>query len=226
MILVNRFSASASEIFSAAIQDYGRGIIIGDETYGKGTVQNLIDLNHLMPGSGDKLGQVKLTIAKFYRINGESTQHIGVIPDVNFPSVFDTSEFGETSEPSSLPWDRIKPTNFTPFGNIKQYVPQLVKKHEERVTKNDTEWNEYLAEINDSKEVHDKKFISLNEAIRKKEHDEEEQKKFERENERRKNMGLKLLKKGEIPTESDDQKDDPVLDESGHILADYISLIS
>ena len=176
MILVNRFSASASEIFSAAIQDYGRGIIIGDKTYGKGTVQNLIDLNHLMPGSGDKLGQVKLTIAKFYRINGESTQHIGVIPDVNFPSVFDTSEFGETSEPSSLPWDRIKPTNFTPFGNIKQYVPQLVQKHEERVTKNDTEWNEYLAEINESKEAHDKKFISLNEAIRKKEHDEDEQK--------------------------------------------------
>ncbi|MGA7721739.1 MAG: carboxy terminal-processing peptidase [Ignavibacteriaceae bacterium] len=224
-ILENRLSASASEIFAAAIQDYGRGLIIGEQSYGKGTVQNLIDLNRLMQqGAGNKLGQVKLTIAKFYRINGESTQHLGVTPDIKFPASFDSSEIGESSEPSSLPWDQIQSTNFTAFGNLKQYVPDLVLKHEERIKKNDPLWKEYIDEINDYKEDHNKKTISLNESIRKKEHDEEEQKRFERENERRKNSGLKLLQKGETPPADEEQKDDPLLDETGHILADYIAI--
>ena len=225
VILVNRLSASASEIFSAAIQDYGRGLIIGEQTYGKGTVQNLIDLNRLMPNSADKLGQVKLTIAKFYRINGESTQHLGVVPDIKFPPDMDFSEIGESSEPSSLPWDQIKSTDYTPFGDVKQYVPELIKKHEERIKQNDPLWQEYMDEVNDYKEAHDKKTISLNETIRKKEHDEEEQKRFERENERRKIEGLKLLQKGETPPADEEQKDDPLLDETGHILADYISMV-
>ncbi len=224
-ILVNRFSASASEIFSAAIQDYGRGLIIGEETYGKGTVQNLIDLNRVMPNSGQKLGQIKLTIAKFYRINGESTQHLGVMPDIQFPSAIDPKEFGESSEPSSLPWDQIKSTDFIPFGNIKKYVPELLKKHEERIKANDAEWNSYIDEVNEYKNAHNKKFISLNEAIRKKEYDEQEQRRFERENELRKSLGLKLLKKGELPSADDDQKSDPELNETGHIMADYISIV-
>jgi carboxyl-terminal processing protease len=224
VILENRLSASASEIFSAAIQDYGRGLIIGEESYGKGTVQNLIDLNRLMPNSSDKLGQVKLTIAKFYRINGESTQHLGVVPDIKFPPVFDFTEIGESSEPSSLPWDQIKSADYTPFGNVRQYVPGLIMKHEERIKKNDPLWKEYMDEVNDYKEAHNKKTISLNEAIRKKEHDEEEQKRFERENEKRKDSGLKLLQKGETPPSDEEQKDDPLLDETGHILADYISI--
>ncbi|MDR3627706.1 MAG: carboxy terminal-processing peptidase [Ignavibacteriaceae bacterium] len=224
-ILENRFSASASEIFAAAIQDYGRGLIIGEESYGKGTVQNLIDLNRLMQNSSDKLGQIKLTIAKFYRINGESTQHLGVMPDIKFPPAIDFSEVGESSEPSSLPWDQIKSANYTPFGNIKKYVPELIKKHDERIKSNDPLWEEYMDEVNDYKEAHDKKTISLNEAIRKKEHDEDEQKRFEKENVRRKNLGLKLLKKGETPPADEDLKNDPLLDETGHILADYIAII-
>ncbi len=224
-VLANRFSASASEIFSAAIQDYGRGLIIGEETYGKGTVQNLIDLNRLMPNSKERLGQVKLTIAKFYRINGESTQHLGVMPDIQFPSAIDPKEFGESSEPSSLPWDQIRSANFTPYGNAKQYIPELTKKHESRIKANDSEWNAYMDEVNEYKDAHDKKFISLNEAARKKEYDEQEQRKFERENELRKSLGLKLLKKGELPSTEDDQKNDPVLDETGHIMADFISIV-
>jgi carboxyl-terminal processing protease len=226
VILENRLSASASEIFAAAIQDYGRGLIIGEQSYGKGTVQNLIDLNRLMPETADKLGQIKLTIAKFYRINGESTQHLGVLPDIKFPSAFDTNEIGESSEPSSLPWDQIKPTSFTTFGNLKQYVPDLITKHEERIKNNNPLWQEYMDEVNDYKEGHNKTTISLNESIRKKEHDEEEQKQFERENEIRKNLGLKLLQKGETPPANEAQKDDPLLNETGHILADYIAIIS
>ncbi len=225
MVLVNRFSASASEIFSAAIQDYGRGLIIGENTYGKGTVQNLIDLNRLMPNANQKYGQVKLTIAKFYRIDGASTQHLGVVPDIQFPSIIDPKDFGESSEPSSLPWDQIDSTKYTVFGDVKKYVPELLKEHLLRIKNNDPEWQEYMDEVNDYKEAHAKKYISLNEEVRKKEQDELEQQKFERENEIRKSKGLKLLQKGEVPKVDDTSKDDPLLDETGHIMADYINLV-
>ncbi|OGU57359.1 MAG: tail-specific protease, partial [Ignavibacteria bacterium RBG_13_36_8] len=108
-ILVNRFSASASEIFTGAIQDYGRGIIIGEQTYGKGTVQNLMELNRFMPTVRDKLGQLKLTIAKYYRVTGSSTQNMGVVPDILYPATVPHDEFGESSRPSALPWDKINP---------------------------------------------------------------------------------------------------------------------
>ena len=91
-VIVNRYSASASEIFSGAIQDYGRGLVLGEQTYGKGTVQNLIGLDRFIPSAGDKSGQLKLTIAKYYRINGSSTQNLGVVPDIPFPSAVDPDE--------------------------------------------------------------------------------------------------------------------------------------
>ncbi len=225
IVLVNRFSASASEIFSAAIQDYGRGLIVGEQTYGKGTVQNLIDLNRLIPNASHKLGQIKLTIAKFYRVNGESTQHLGVIPDITFPSAIDPKEFGESSEPSSLPWDTISPTSYTVFGNVKKYVPELEKEHLKRINDDDAEWAKYLDEVDEYKEAHDKKFVSLNESVRKKEQDEMDKQKFERENAVRKKLGLKLLKEGETQTDTTEDKMDPLLDETGHILANYISLV-
>ncbi len=224
-VLVNRFSASASEIFSAAIQDYGRGLIIGDQTYGKGTVQNLIDLNRLMPSASEKLGQIKLTIAKFYRINGESTQHLGVIPDITYPAAIDPKEFGESSEPSSLPWDQISPTKYTVYGDVKKYVPELEKEHLKRINDDDAEWAKYLDEINEYKDAHDRKYVSLNESVRKKEQDEMDQKKFERENAIRKKLGLKLLKEGEKQADNSDKKNDPLLDETGQILSDYIALV-
>jgi carboxyl-terminal processing protease len=129
-VMVNRFSASASEIFAAAIQDYGRGIVVGEQTYGKGTVQTLIDLNKVSRNSTNKFGQLKYTIAKFYRINGGSTQHLGVVPDINFPSYIDPQEFGESSEPSALPWDQIDATSYKLFNNLNKFLPELVSSSE------------------------------------------------------------------------------------------------
>ena len=222
-VLVNRFSASASEIFSAAIQDYGRGLIIGEQTYGKGTVQNLIDLNRLMPGSDNKFGQVKLTIAKYYRIDGGSTQHKGVVPDIKYPTPFGNSkEYGESSEPSALPWDQIAPTDYERYGDLSRFIPQLISMHKERI-KNDPEFQNYVASVNEAEESHDKKYVSLNYDRREKEKDAEEEKKFEEENRIRKEQGLKLIQKGETPAVKT-KNYDALLDETGHILADYILL--
>ena len=220
-VLVNRFSASASEIFSAAIQDYGRGLIIGEQTYGKGTVQNLIDLNRLSSKKNKDLGQVKITIAKYYRINGGSTQHLGVVPDISFPSFVDPSEFGESSEPSALPWDEIKSAKFNRYGDLSKIIPILKQKHLERIT-NNQDFDYLLEDIKIYKENKNKTSISLNEIIRKKEKDEEEQKKFERENERRKSVGLDLLDE-EVPEVKSDKKDF-LLDETAKIISDYIML--
>lgn len=221
-VLVNRFSASASEIFSGAIQDYERGIVLGEQTFGKGTVQNLIDLNRIMTISGMKMGQVKLTIAKYYRINGGSTQNLGVIPDILFPSPIDPNEFGESAYLSALPWDQIAPTEFDQYGSIKNLIPKLVSRHEKRI-QNDPEFDYLLELIEEQKIAREKTKVSLNEEVRKKEKGELEEKRFQRENERRKRLGLKLLNKDETPN-ANDHSQDALLNESGHILADYIAL--
>ena len=221
-VLVNRFSASASEIFSGAIQDYERGIIIGEQTYGKGTVQNLIDLNKAVHSNDDKLGQVKVTIAKYYRINGGSTQSLGVIPDITLPSSVDADEFGESSEESALPWDEINPTKYKIAGNVKDFLSLLNTKHKERVEAS-SEFDYLLEDIQDSKEDRNRNQVSLNEEVRKKEMEKEEKKKFQRENERRKVKGIELLNKVEEIKESS-APDDLYLDESARILADLIVL--
>jgi len=221
-VMVNRFSASASEIFTAAIQDYGRGIVVGENTYGKGTVQNGIDLNRIVPESDNKFGQINLTIAKFYRVTGNSTQNLGVTPDIQFPSAYPADKFGESSQASALPWDKIKSSNFTPFGNIKKYIPALEEKHKERI-KNNADFQELIAHVNHLKESMDKHSVSLNQDVRKNEKEEQEAKKLALENAIRKREGLKLLKKGEVPNH--DSKDtDAELYETGHILADYIMM--
>jgi carboxyl-terminal processing protease len=222
-VMVNRFSASASEIFSGAIQDYGRGLIIGDQTYGKGTVQNMIDLNRILRNPSEKLGQVKITIAKYYRITGGSTQIKGVMPDVKLPDILDSHEYGESTEPSAMPWDQIKSSNFIPAGNLKPFIPELNTLHDARI-KNDSEFAYLEDDIKEYKEANDKNYVSLKEEVRKKEKDDLEEKKFQRENERRKLKGLKLLQKGETPAEVDSSKNDPILNESAHILADLIRL--
>ncbi|OGU72247.1 MAG: tail-specific protease [Ignavibacteria bacterium RBG_16_34_14] len=221
-VLVNKFSASASEIFSGAIQDYERGLIIGEQTYGKGTVQNLIDLNRVMQKSDDKLGQVKVTIAKYYRINGGSTQSLGVIPDITLPSSIHTDEFGESSEESALPWDEIKPTKYKIAGNVKDFLSLLNSKHKERIEASN-EFDYLLEDIKESKEERNRNQVSLNEEIRKKEMEKEEEEKFQRENERRKTKGIKLLNKGEEIKESS-APEDLYLDESARVLADLIVL--
>jgi carboxyl-terminal processing protease len=133
-ILTNRFSASASEIFSGAMQDYKRGVVIGENTFGKGTVQNLISLNQFVPKVQDTLGQVKLTLAKYYRVNGSSTQHKGVRPDIKMPSPYTAKTFGESSYERALEWDQIESSNFVPANDIDEDIlAALNEKHEKRL---------------------------------------------------------------------------------------------
>jgi carboxyl-terminal processing protease len=221
-VLVNRFSASASEIFTAAIQDYGRGVIVGEQTYGKGTVQNMIDLNRVARSSGDQYGQLKLTIAKYYRINGGSTQNLGVIPDIVFPSYIDAHEFGESSEISALPWDQIAPSNYQLYSNLSQIIPELNSSSEKRM-KDDIEFQFLMDDIKSYNKSKEKNYISLNADVRKQEKEAKEEKDFERENERREIKGLKLLDKGEVPEKIDNEKD-IYLNETAMIVTDMINL--
>jgi carboxyl-terminal processing protease len=175
-VLINRFSASASEIFAGAIQDYKRGVVIGEQTYGKGTVQNMVGLDRFMRNEGEKLGDLKLTIAKFYRVTGSSTQHKGVSPDIQLPSRFSAEEFGESSQPSALPWDQIKPTSFKPTNHVSPAVISKLETNYEKRLKADPEWKQYQSAIEELKRAQKKTEISLQEAKRKKERDELEQK--------------------------------------------------
>ncbi len=133
VILINRLSASSSEIMAAALRDYGRALIIGDTSFGKGTVQQNRPLARVYDMEGDKLGSIHYTIAKFYRITGGSTQLKGVTPDIIFPPLVDDNEIGERSEPYALPWDKINPTAYQEILNIDAYVPELRLRHENRV---------------------------------------------------------------------------------------------
>ncbi len=122
-VMINRLSASASEIFAGAIQDYERGLIVGDRSFGKGTVQTLTPLTE---------GQLKITESKFYRISGDSTQHRGVIPDVPFPSLYDPEEIGESSLDHALPWDQINPVRHRRYDDLSTVLPRLTHLFQER----------------------------------------------------------------------------------------------
>ncbi|MCZ2267765.1 MAG: carboxy terminal-processing peptidase [Ignavibacteriales bacterium] len=222
-VLVNRFSASASEIFAGAIQDYQRGIIIGEQTFGKGTVQNLIDLNRVSSNKKNTLGQLKITIAKYYRVSGASTQNRGVIPDITFPSAIDPKDFGESAEPSALPYDEIKPVSFNKFEDIKKFIPELLTKHQARIS-NDKDFEFLKEDIRIYQENKLKESISLNEDKRKIEKEDEEQRKSDRNAEIISNSDIELLD-GEIPV-TNNQKKDFILDETGKILSDLILLTS
>jgi len=132
-VLVNSRSASASEIFAAAMQDYGRGLVLGDRTFGKGTVQTLIGLDRFGIGKDDESGRLKLTIAKFYRINGDSTQRQGVAPDLALPSPYSDDSVGERAADNALPWDSVRPTRYTPAGTLESLLAELRARHERRV---------------------------------------------------------------------------------------------
>ena len=135
IVLVNRYSASASEIFAAAIQDYGRGIIVGQQTFGKGTVQNLYPLDQYVRKSDDKgLGQLTLTIGKYYRVTGESTQNRGVSPDIELPSYIDISSTGESARKTALPWDTIRSSSFKKIKSMENTIDALLIDHEIRKT--------------------------------------------------------------------------------------------
>lgn len=161
-VLTNRYSASASEIFSGAIQDYKRGIILGENTFGKGTVQNLIDLDLYLRNSGVELGQLKMTLAKFYRVTGSSTQHIGVAPDIAFPSPYDDEAFGESNMSNALPWDEIKTTNFKKENTISDDLMASLKKLYEKHLKTDDDLRTLAEDVDRIREDKYIKSISLN----------------------------------------------------------------
>lgn len=231
MVMVDEYSASASEIFAAAIQDYGRGLIVGNQTFGKGTVQQLISLDRFIPGrlasrdgGGSPFGRIKVTMAKFYRVNGGSTQHRGVIPDISFPSRHSALDFGESSLVNALMWDQIKPARFQKYGDVETAVKKLQLRHKKRIAGN-REF-QYLAEdIREMAEEDAKNSISLNEQIRKEERKQRQEKRLKRENERRAALGLP-------PADPNDDDAEPlrlrdfIRDESAHILLDWILLES
>lgn len=221
-VLVNRFSASASEIFAGAIQDYGRGLIIGEQTYGKGTVQNMIDLNRLSSNRKNNLGQVKITIAKYYRITGGSTQNLGVVPDIKFPSFIDPKDFGESSEPSALPWDEITSAKFNKYADLSKIIGILNQKHLKRISSNQ-DFKNLIEDIEIYKQNKSKTSLSLNENVRKKEKEEEEQRKLERKTDNLENTDVELLDE-EIPVTNKTDKKDYLLEETARILADFIIL--
>ncbi len=176
VVLTNRFSASASEIFAGAIQDYQRGVIVGESTYGKGTVQSVLDLKRFL-NEKEPVGELKLTFQKFYRVTGSSTQHKGVVPDILLPSALDAAHFGESSNPSALPWDVIKAASFQRSNEINEKViSRLNRSYQERM-KFDTSLKKYIRETEELKNNLTQTKISLNEVTRKKEYDEAESKK-------------------------------------------------
>ncbi|MCH2039418.1 MAG: carboxy terminal-processing peptidase [Saccharospirillaceae bacterium] len=182
-VLVNRLSASASEIFAGAIQDYGRGIVVGGQTFGKGTVQSLRRLHH---------GQLKITQAKFYRVSGDSTQHQGVIPDILFPSLFDKDKIGESALDEALAWDTIRPAEHKKSGEVNRLVPSLRNKHHQRIADN-PDFQFMRSQKALITELRDKTQVSLNEKVRKEERQANDDRRLALENTRRKAKGLELL---------------------------------
>jgi carboxyl-terminal processing protease len=173
VVLTNRFSASASEIFAGAIQDYQRGVVVGESTYGKGTVQTVLDLNRFI-NEKEKVGELKITFQKFYRVTGSSTQHKGVIPDINLPSAYDAEHYGESASPSALPWDVINPTSFQKASQVnKSMMDALSTAYLDR-TKYDKSLKKYISETDQLKKNLSETQVSLNESKRKAEMQEAE----------------------------------------------------
>ncbi|WP_231757306.1 carboxy terminal-processing peptidase [Microbulbifer elongatus] len=227
MVLINRLSASASEIFAGAIQDYNRGLVVGNQSFGKGTVQTMAPL---------KEGQLKITQSKFYRVSGDSTQHAGVKPDISMPQLIDSEQVGESAYDTALPWDRIHAVRHAKYFNLKDLVPQLSKKHDKR-TAIDPDFVFLRKQFEYQSERADRKAVSLNEQARIQERENLNQEILAMENERRKAKGLEPYESFEAyeKSESEDTapvggpteitlEDDPVLNEAGYIMADFIGL--
>ena len=173
-VLINRISASASEIFAAAIQDYGRGLIIGEPSFGKGTVQTMVDLDRVAKNRMPEFGTLKMTVAQFFRINGGTTQLRGVTPDILFPTVADAENSGESSFDNALPWVQIKAADYAPAGDLRGLLPLLLARHEARVKK-DSDFQYLQDDIAEFKLQRQKNLISLNETVRRKERDAQEE---------------------------------------------------
>jgi carboxyl-terminal processing protease len=227
-VLVDRNSASASEIFAGAIQDYRRGIIIGEPTFGKGTVQNVIDLNRFIKESNEDHGRLKTTIAQFFRVSGGSNQHKGVIPDIIFPTAEDSSDQGERAYENALPWDQVKPARYYPTSAPIDRFEIAKVEHEKRIKQNKL-FQLLMDDLNVKREASDKKEISLLESQRKTEREELLTAKKDIQNAMRVEKGLPPLDDTEEELEASDEEseeDDPIdilLNETAEILNDLIS---
>ncbi len=237
-VLVNRTSASASEIFAGAIQDYERGVILGGQTFGKGTVQEIIPMEY---------GQVKLTRSKFYRVSGASTQHRGVLPDIEFPDFYNAyDDIGESSLDGALPWDTVRPVEYRSYSPIKQLLPELKSRYEARAEVS-PDINYLIDQINRTRTLREREELSLNEAMVKADRTANRRAEFDADNMRRFIKGLPTkewvddeneLDEDEESTpinddtltadaseaEDEDEEEDPLLLESGRVLADFIEL--
>ena len=221
-VLVNRYSASASEIFAAAIQDYARGVIIGQQTFGKGTVQNLYALDQYVRRREDEgLGQLTLTIGKYYRVTGESTQHRGVSPDIELPSHIDTDLVGESVRETALPWDTIRTARFRAGTPLEDTIQRLTSSHIER-SKNDPDFQYLVEGIQDVEEARARKTVSLNIEARKDERATDRARRLERENQRRAALGIEALES--LEALEDEDAPDVHLDQAADIVADLAEL--
>lgn len=222
LIMINRLSASASEIFAGALQDYGRALIVGSQSFGKGTVQDVTGLSS---------GQLKLTISKFYRVSGDSTQHRGVLPDIEFPSAYDAEEVGESHQDNALPWDRIHAVPHKTTTELKQYVAPLTAKHNKRSAA-DPDFVHLLAQLKLNEEWAANDRLSLNIEKRRERTEQWDLALLALENIRRASKGLEAyteIKSWKEESEVEEEniaETDPLLQEAGHILIDQIGLVT
>ncbi len=240
-VLINRGSASASEIFAGAIQDYGRGLVIGETSFGKGTVQNVVPLDRWPASEKERFGQIKLTIAQFFRVSGSSTQHKGVVPDLAFPASVDASEYGESTYDNALPWTRIAAVPHIQYGNFAPILPKLEAGHAARI-RGDREFQWWNEDVQQFRTEAAKKYISLNEAERRAERERQDTQRKQRQ-EIRKELGLPLdpladdgsddgltgnerdIVKDAAREKAAEKRPDPLLKESASILADAVNLL-
>lgn len=222
MVMINRYSASASEIFAAAMQDYNRAIVLGQQTFGKGTVQQSRSLNFVYDLDKDPLGYIQYTIQKFYRINGGSTQLKGVDADIRFPEIIDASKNGESFEDNALEWDKIPAATYSETGDARQLVAELTAKHEERIAK-EPEFITLNENLAIAKERDARKFTSLNLVERQKEHKENDAKRLKDINARFAREGKKLLKDiDDLP--KDYEAPDFYLKEAEKMMVDWLNM--
>ncbi len=229
LVLLNHLSASASEIFAGAIQDYQRGLVVGAQTYGKGTVQTLSELSS---------GQLKLTTAKFYRVSGDSTQHRGVVPDITYPSLYDFEKVGESALDYALPWDQIHSISHLKYNDIGPYLGKLTENHQSRMAES-PDYNFLLQRIEIQNERSEIKTLSLNESVRREDTEQFNQTMLDLNNALREEKGLELFADFEALEQDLDDKaakssgvnlidveNDFLLEESAYILSDFINLKS
>lgn len=224
VVLINRLSASSSEIMAAALQDYGRALIVGDTSYGKGTVQQSRPLTRLYDLIGADLGSIHYTIAKFYRINGGSTQLKGVTPDIAMPTLIDVTEFGEKTEPNALNWDKIAPSKYQKYSDPSFFVKDLMVLHEKRIS-TDPVFKVIQSERDRYYKLKNSKTLTLNFEERKKMFDEDEKITLKNTNIRLKAMHKKEVKSvKDLP--DDFEYDDPILQETVNITSDYSDMLN